>query len=71
MFMCMLQLFLWPQREGVADVEVDGETLDEALSRINANIDSLPQLNSFSCGDISSLLFPGADLCTHRSSPSR
>ncbi|TMS06764.1 RING finger protein 17 [Larimichthys crocea] len=53
------ELFLWPQREGVADVEVDGETLDEALSRINANIDSLPQLNSFSCGDISSLLFPG------------
>ncbi|XP_027147115.1 RING finger protein 17 isoform X2 [Larimichthys crocea] len=53
------ELFLWPQREGVADAEVDGETLDEALSRINANIDSLPQLNSFSCGDISSLLFPG------------
>ncbi|KAF0026789.1 hypothetical protein F2P81_021526 [Scophthalmus maximus] len=40
------ELFLWPV-EGTADVEVDGETLDEALTRINANINSLPRLTSF------------------------
>ncbi|KAM9347789.1 LOW QUALITY PROTEIN: RING finger protein 17 [Symphorus nematophorus] len=43
------ELFLWPL-EGPADVEVDGETLDEALNRINANINSLPQLTNFSYG---------------------
>ncbi|XP_045910588.1 RING finger protein 17 isoform X2 [Micropterus dolomieu] len=41
------ELFLWPL-EVIADVKVDGETLDEALTRINANISSLPQLTSFS-----------------------
>ncbi|CAK6968526.1 LOW QUALITY PROTEIN: RING finger protein 17 [Scomber scombrus] len=40
------ELFLWPL-EGTADVEVDRETLDEALDRINANIDSLPRLTTF------------------------
>uniref|UniRef100_A0A8D3A412 Tudor domain-containing protein n=1 Tax=Scophthalmus maximus TaxID=52904 RepID=A0A8D3A412_SCOMX len=43
------ELFLWPV-EGTADVEVDGETLDEALTRINANINSLPRLTSFPQG---------------------
>ncbi|XP_070770407.1 RING finger protein 17 [Enoplosus armatus] len=43
------ELFLWPL-EGTADVEVDGESLDEALTRINANIDSLPQLTNFPHG---------------------
>ncbi|XP_070831610.1 RING finger protein 17 [Chaetodon trifascialis] len=43
------ELFLWPL-EGTAYVEVDGETLDEALRRVNANIDSLPQLTSFPQG---------------------
>ncbi|XP_071337551.1 RING finger protein 17 [Trachinotus anak] len=43
------ELFLWPL-EGTADVEVDGETLDEALTRINANIYSLPQLSNFPHG---------------------
>ncbi|KAM7380101.1 hypothetical protein PAMP_003418 [Pampus punctatissimus] len=43
------ELFLWPL-EGTADVEVDGETLDEALTRINANSDSLPRLTNFPPG---------------------
>uniref|UniRef100_A0A7N9ASG9 Ring finger protein 17 n=1 Tax=Mastacembelus armatus TaxID=205130 RepID=A0A7N9ASG9_9TELE len=43
------ELFLWPL-EGTADVEVNGETLDEALTRINANINSLPQLTNFPPG---------------------
>ncbi|XP_067460458.1 RING finger protein 17 isoform X1 [Thunnus thynnus] len=43
------ELFLWPL-EGTADVEVDGETLDEALARINANIDSLSRLTNFPQG---------------------
>ncbi|KAM7406894.1 hypothetical protein PAMA_002879 [Pampus argenteus] len=43
------ELFLWPL-EGTADVEVDGETLDEALTRINANSNSLPQLTNFPQG---------------------
>ncbi|XP_070694705.1 RING finger protein 17 [Pempheris klunzingeri] len=43
------ELFLWPL-EGSADVEVDGETLDEALTRINANISSLPRLTNFCHG---------------------
>nr|XP_046259663.1 RING finger protein 17 isoform X1 [Scatophagus argus] len=40
------ELFLWPL-EGTADVEVDGETLDQALAKINADINSLPQLTNF------------------------
>ncbi|XP_068593149.1 RING finger protein 17 [Cebidichthys violaceus] len=42
-------LFLWPL-EGTADVEVDGETLDEALARINANIGALQRLGDFRHG---------------------
>lgn len=51
LFVC-LQLFLWPL-VGAADVKVDGETLDEALTRINANINSLPRLTNFPHGNIS------------------
>uniref|UniRef100_UPI0037E8DC3E RING finger protein 17 n=1 Tax=Semicossyphus pulcher TaxID=241346 RepID=UPI0037E8DC3E len=43
------ELFLWPL-EGTSDVEVDGETLDEALTRINEDINSLPRLTSFPQG---------------------
>ncbi|XP_073330079.1 RING finger protein 17 isoform X2 [Pagrus major] len=43
------ELFLW-SLEGTAEVEVDGETLAEALTRINANINSLPQLTNFPHG---------------------
>ncbi|XP_061580277.1 RING finger protein 17 [Cololabis saira] len=43
------ELFLWPLVE-TANVEVDGETLDEALTRINADIDTLPLLTSFPFG---------------------
>ncbi|XP_042350877.1 RING finger protein 17-like [Plectropomus leopardus] len=43
------ELFLWPL-EGIADVEVDGETLDEALTRINADICSLQPLTNFRHG---------------------
>ncbi|XP_044072779.1 RING finger protein 17 isoform X2 [Siniperca chuatsi] len=43
------ELFLWPL-EGTADAEVDGESLDEALTRINANINSLPRLTNFPHG---------------------
>ncbi|XP_035531967.1 RING finger protein 17 isoform X2 [Morone saxatilis] len=43
------ELFMWPL-EGIADEEVDGETLDEALTRINANINILPRLTSFPHG---------------------
>uniref|UniRef100_A0A3Q4MNV7 Ring finger protein 17 n=1 Tax=Neolamprologus brichardi TaxID=32507 RepID=A0A3Q4MNV7_NEOBR len=39
-------LFLWPL-EGTAHVKVNGESLDEALTRINRNIDTLPQLGNF------------------------
>ncbi|XP_041857081.1 RING finger protein 17 isoform X2 [Melanotaenia boesemani] len=41
------ELFLWPLEE--TDVEIDKETLDEALTRINANIKTLPRLTSFPC----------------------
>ncbi|XP_069569519.1 RING finger protein 17 [Brachyistius frenatus] len=43
------ELFLWPL-EGHADVEIDGETLDEALTRFNANICAAPPLTSFPRG---------------------
>ncbi|XP_040005066.1 RING finger protein 17 isoform X2 [Xiphias gladius] len=43
------ELFLWPL-EGTADVEVDGERLEEALTRVNANISSLPRLTNFPHG---------------------
>ncbi|XP_074513953.1 RING finger protein 17 [Sebastes fasciatus] len=43
------ELFLWPL-EGTADVEVDGETLDEALTRINANLSGLQRLTNFPRG---------------------
>lgn len=48
----VLQLFLWPLEE-TADVEVDGETLDDALYRINEDIDSLTHLTNFPQGYIS------------------
>nr|XP_033473084.1 RING finger protein 17 [Epinephelus lanceolatus]XP_033473085.1 RING finger protein 17 [Epinephelus lanceolatus] len=44
------ELFLWPL-EGTADVEVDGETLHEALSRINEDINGLPRLTNFRHGN--------------------
>lgn len=47
-----LQLFLWPL-EGTADVKVNGESLDEALTRINRNIDTLPRLSNFPEGNVS------------------
>uniref|UniRef100_I3KFC3 Ring finger protein 17 n=1 Tax=Oreochromis niloticus TaxID=8128 RepID=I3KFC3_ORENI len=40
------ELFLWPL-EGTADAKVNGESLDEALTRINRNIDTVPRLSSF------------------------
>ncbi|XP_075334657.1 RING finger protein 17 [Odontesthes bonariensis] len=43
------ELFLWPLEE-TDDVRFIGETLDEALSRINANINSLPRLTNFPHG---------------------
>ncbi|XP_040913538.1 RING finger protein 17 [Toxotes jaculatrix] len=43
------ELFLWPL-EGTAEVEVDGERLGDVLTRINANINSLPRLTSFPPG---------------------
>lgn len=50
--MTVLQLFLWPLEEA-KDKEMEGETLDEALTRINADINSLPELTNFSPGNIS------------------
>lgn len=55
LLMSVLQLFLWPL-DGSADLEVDGETFDEALARINSNISSLLQLTNFSAGNISVFL---------------
>ncbi|XP_072253858.1 RING finger protein 17 [Leuresthes tenuis] len=43
------ELFLWPLEE-MADVRIIGETLDEALTRINANINTLPRLTNFPHG---------------------
>nr|XP_019956334.1 PREDICTED: RING finger protein 17 [Paralichthys olivaceus] len=43
------EVFLWPL-EGTAEVEVDGEKLDEALTRINENVTSLQRLTNFSQG---------------------
>nr|XP_020474573.1 RING finger protein 17 isoform X3 [Monopterus albus] len=43
------ELFLWSLEE-TADVKVNGETLAEALARINANIHSLPKLTNFPPG---------------------
>ncbi|CAG08247.1 unnamed protein product [Tetraodon nigroviridis] len=40
------KLFLMPL-DGTADLEVDGETLDDALRRVNAAIDKLPQIACF------------------------
>ncbi|CAJ1079084.1 RING finger protein 17 isoform X4 [Xyrichtys novacula] len=45
------ELFLWSLEE-TDDVKVDGETLDEALTRINENLDSLPRLSSFPYGGL-------------------
>ncbi|CAB1418936.1 unnamed protein product [Pleuronectes platessa] len=43
------EVFLWPL-EGTAEVEVDGEKLDEALTRINENVTSLKRLTNFPQG---------------------
>ncbi|XP_031169903.1 RING finger protein 17 [Sander lucioperca] len=43
------KLFLWPL-EGEADVEVDGETLEKALARINENRYGLQRLTNFCQG---------------------
>ncbi|XP_063744191.1 RING finger protein 17 isoform X1 [Eleginops maclovinus] len=43
------QLYLWPLG-GVADVTIDGETLDEALTRVNADHNSLRPLTNFRQG---------------------
>uniref|UniRef100_A0A4W6DQE7 Ring finger protein 17 n=1 Tax=Lates calcarifer TaxID=8187 RepID=A0A4W6DQE7_LATCA len=43
------ELFLWPL-EVSADVEVDGETLESALTRINAEISDMPGLTNFPHG---------------------
>ncbi|XP_029967099.1 RING finger protein 17 [Salarias fasciatus] len=43
------EVFVWPVEE-TTDVDVDGETLDEALTRVNAGIDSLPCLTNFPFG---------------------
>ncbi|XP_013854998.1 RING finger protein 17 [Austrofundulus limnaeus] len=43
------ELFLWLLGES-ADLKCDGDTLPEALTRINANINELPQLTSFPSG---------------------
>ncbi|XP_034430715.1 RING finger protein 17 isoform X2 [Hippoglossus hippoglossus] len=43
------EVFLW-SLEGTAEVEVDGEKLDEALTRINENVTSLKRLTNFPHG---------------------
>ncbi|CAG5865302.1 unnamed protein product [Menidia menidia] len=43
------RLFLWPLDQ-TEEGEADGETLDEALNRINANAHDLPRLSSFPLG---------------------
>ncbi|XP_021162995.2 RING finger protein 17 [Fundulus heteroclitus] len=43
------ELFLWPLKD-TADSQIIGDTLDEALTRINATITSLPRLTSFPYG---------------------
>ncbi|XP_060945080.1 RING finger protein 17 [Limanda limanda] len=40
------EVFLWPL-DGTAEVEVDGEKLDEALTRINENVTSLKRFTNF------------------------
>lgn len=49
--MFVLQLFLRPL-DGIAETEVDGETLDDALCRINIDINSLPKFTNFYHGNI-------------------
>lgn len=46
--------------DGTADLKVDGEKLDDALRRVNADISNLPQLTCFLQGKI---LFAS---CDHR-----
>lgn len=38
--------------DGTTDFKVDGETIDDALRRVNADISNLPQLNCFFQGKI-------------------
>lgn len=51
-----LQLFLWPL-EGTSNVKVNGETLEDALARLNQDISSLPPLTNLIPGNVSGLLF--------------
>ncbi|KAM8857152.1 RING finger protein 17 isoform 4-T4 [Synchiropus picturatus] len=37
------EMYLWPMEGGGTELRVDGETLEDALSRINENIDALPR----------------------------
>ncbi|XP_062258691.1 RING finger protein 17 [Platichthys flesus] len=43
------EVFLWPL-DGTVEVEVDGEKLDDALTRINENVTSLKLLSNFPQG---------------------
>ncbi|XP_034050572.1 LOW QUALITY PROTEIN: RING finger protein 17-like [Thalassophryne amazonica] len=48
-----VKLYLWPL-VGSYNMEINGETLNEALSRINRDISSLPRLTNFPPGKIPS-----------------
>ncbi|XP_053732823.1 RING finger protein 17 isoform X2 [Synchiropus splendidus] len=37
------EMYLWPMEGGGTELRVDGETLEDALNRINENIDALPR----------------------------
>uniref|UniRef100_A0A3P8VEF9 Ring finger protein 17 n=1 Tax=Cynoglossus semilaevis TaxID=244447 RepID=A0A3P8VEF9_CYNSE len=50
------ELFLWPL-EGTSNVKVNGETLEDALARLNQDISSLPPLTNLIPGNVSGLLF--------------
>ncbi|KAL6100378.1 rnf17 [Pungitius sinensis] len=43
------EMFLWPS-DGAAEEEIDGETLDGALTRVNADVGALQPLTSFRQG---------------------
>lgn len=50
----VLQLFLWLS-DGAAEVEVGGETLEGALTRVNADVGALQPLTSFRQGEFHQL----------------
>lgn len=56
LLLSFLQLFLWPL-EGTSNVKVNGETLEDALARLNQDISSLPPLTNLIPGNVSGLLF--------------